>query len=108
MAIAWRKVGGKNKHVRRLGIMADQAFRVNPGVSARIAWPTRSEVVAALELAGLGDDFATNVRLKRAGSEEGVAAKVNLYYGAEALVQELEGAEVTGVICQGEHGWEVV
>ena len=53
----------------------------------------RSEVVAALELAGSG---------------EGVAAKVNLYHEAEALVQELEDAEVTGVICQGEHGWEVV
>lgn len=30
MAKAWRKIGGKNKLVRRLGIMADQAFRVNP------------------------------------------------------------------------------
>lgn len=38
MAKAWRMIGGKNKHVRRLGIMADQAFRVNPGVSARMAW----------------------------------------------------------------------
>ena len=38
MARAWRKIGGKNKHVRRLGIMADQAFCVNPGVSARMAW----------------------------------------------------------------------
>lgn len=68
----------------------------------------RSEVVAALELDGLGDDFTANVRLKRPGSEEGVAAKVNLYHEAEALVQELEDAGVTGVICQGEHGWEVV
>ncbi len=68
----------------------------------------RSEVVAALELAGLGDDFAADVRFKRPGSEEGVAAKVNLYHEAEALVQELEDAGVTGVICQGEHGWEVV
>ena len=42
MARAWRKIGGKNKHVRRLGIMADQAFRVNPGVSARMAWLLRS------------------------------------------------------------------
>jgi hypothetical protein len=42
MAKAWRKIGGKNKHVRRLGIMADQAFRVNPGVSARMAWLLRS------------------------------------------------------------------
>lgn len=42
MAKAWRRIGGKNKHVRRLGIMADQAFRVNPGVSARMAWLLRS------------------------------------------------------------------
>lgn len=42
MAKAWRKIGGKNKLVRRLGIMADQAFRVNPGVSARMAWLLRS------------------------------------------------------------------
>ena len=68
----------------------------------------RSEVVAALELAGLGDDFTTDVRSKRAGGEEGVAAKVNLYYEAEALVQELEEAGINGRICQGEHGWEVV
>lgn len=68
----------------------------------------RSEVVAALELAGLGDDFTTNVRFKRPGSEEGVAAKVNLYYEAEALAQELEEADINGCICQGGHGWEVV
>lgn len=42
MAKAWRKIGGGNKPIRRLGIMADQAFRVNPGVSARIAWLLRS------------------------------------------------------------------
>lgn len=42
MARAWRKIGGKNKRVHRLGIMADQAFRVNPGVSARMAWLLRS------------------------------------------------------------------
>ena len=50
MAKAWRKIGGKSKHVRRLGIMADQAFRVNPGVSARMAWLLRSTgVVTAHE-----------------------------------------------------------
>lgn len=68
----------------------------------------RSEVVAALELAGLGDEFTTDVEFKRAGSEAGVAAKVNLYHEAEALVQELEEAGINGCICQGEHGWEVV
>lgn len=68
----------------------------------------RSEVVAALELAGIGDDFTTDVRFKRPGGDEGVACKVNLYYEAEAVVQELEDAGIAGVICQGEHGWEVV
>lgn len=67
----------------------------------------RSEVVAALELAGLGDEFTTDVVFKRAG-EAGVATKVNLYHEAEALVQELEEADINGCICQGEHGWGVV
>lgn len=67
----------------------------------------RSEVVAALELTGLGDEFTTDVR-RKLGNEEGVAAKVNLYHEAEALVQELEEAGSHGCICQGEHGWEVV
>lgn len=66
----------------------------------------RSEVVAALELAGLGEEFTTDVR-RKLGDEEGVAAKVNLYREAEALVQELEDAGIAGSICQGEHGWEV-
>lgn len=68
----------------------------------------RSEVIAALELAGLGDEFTTDVRFKRAGSEAGVAAKVNLYEEAVGLVSDLDEAGITGVICQGEHGWEVV
>jgi hypothetical protein len=42
MAKAWRKIGGKNKHVRRLSIMAQQAFRVNPGVSVQMAHLLRS------------------------------------------------------------------
>ncbi|CAK24983.1 hypothetical protein [Pseudomonas phage LKA1] len=42
MAKAWRKISGENKRIRRLGIMADRAFRVNPGVSARMAWLLRS------------------------------------------------------------------
>lgn len=68
----------------------------------------RSEVVAALELAGLGDEFTTDVRFERPDcSEEGVATKVNLYHEAEALEQELEDAGINGCICQGEHGWEV-
>ena len=55
MAKAWRKIGGKNKHVRRLGIMADQALRVNPGVSARMAWLLRSTgVVPAHDFFGKG------------------------------------------------------
>ncbi len=37
MAKAWRKISGKNKMARRLGIMAQQAFRVNPGVSVQMA-----------------------------------------------------------------------
>lgn len=53
MAKAWRKIGGGNKHIRRLGILADQAFRVNPGVSARMAWLLRSTgVVPAHEYIG--------------------------------------------------------
>ncbi len=68
----------------------------------------RSEVVAALELADLGDEFTTDTAFKRAGGEVGLAAKVNLYHEAEALVQELEEAGINGCICQGEHGWEVV
>lgn len=66
----------------------------------------RSEVVAALELADLGDEFTTDVAFKGSG-EAGVAAKVDLYYEAEALVYELEWAGINGCICQGEHGWEV-
>lgn len=78
-------------------------------VVAYLPGQPRSEVVAALELAGLGDDFAADVRFERPDcSEEGVATKVNLYYEAEALVQELEEAGINGCICQGEHGWEVV
>ncbi len=42
MAKAWRKIGGKNKAVRRLSIMAQQAFRVNPGVSVQMAHLLRS------------------------------------------------------------------
>lgn len=42
MAKAWRKIGGENKHIRRLGIVAEQAFRVNPGVSIRMAKLLRS------------------------------------------------------------------